>query len=161
MEDFAKEVQTWSEAGEKIIIHMDANSDVRTGLVARTLRPFGFEEQITFRHGPTHPPPAIHMANTKGVPIDGIWTNFSHGNLRCGYLGMEEGLPGDHRLAWIDVPAALLFGHNPPDLHRVYPPSLVVNDPGIRTKYNKEGSKIQTQIQRHAEESCPFEDHGC
>ena len=51
---------------------------------------------------------------------------------------MEEGLPGDHRSAWIDVPAALLFGHNPPDLHRVYPPGLVVNDPRIRTKYNKE-----------------------
>ena len=64
MEDFAKEVQTWSEAGEKIIIHMDANSDVRTRLVAKTLRPLGFEEKITFRHGNTHPPPATHMVNT-------------------------------------------------------------------------------------------------
>ena len=77
MENFAKEVKVWCEAGEKIIIHMDANSDVRTGPVATTLRPLGFEEQVTFRHEPLHPPPATHMANTRGIPIDGVWTNFS------------------------------------------------------------------------------------
>ena len=83
---------------------MDANGDIRTGTVATMLRALGFEEQVTFRHGFNHPPPATHIANTQGIPIDGVWTNFAHGEMRCGHLGFEEGLPGDHRTVWIDPP---------------------------------------------------------
>ena len=57
--------------------------------------------------------------------------------MRCGYLAFGQGLPGDHRTAWIDLPLRELLGYNPPDLHRVYPPDLVVGDPRVRDKYNK------------------------
>ena len=96
----------------------------------------GFKEQITHRHGPSGPPPATHARNTSSIPIDGIWTNFGHGSMRCGYLGLATGLPGDHRTAWIDLPLREVLGHNPPNLHRVHPPDIVVSDPRVVTKYN-------------------------
>ena len=94
LEDFQQEVQTWSDNNEKVVIRLDANSDVRHGKVATMLRSLGFEEQITYRHGPQQPPPGTHIANTRGTPIDGIWTNFDHGEMRCGYCSFVEGLPG-------------------------------------------------------------------
>ena len=77
MEDFEQAVSSWVEAGERIVIMMDANSDVRDGELATMLKPLGFKEQITFRHGPNEPPPGTHETNTSGRPIDGIWTNSS------------------------------------------------------------------------------------
>ena len=129
LEDFQEEIEKWLEDDEKIVIRLDANSDVRTGPVAAMLRELGFEEQVTFRHGGNRDPPGTHMANTKGVPIDGVWTNFAHGQMRCGYLDFAEGLPGDHHTVWIDLPADELFGYTPPDLHKVFPPDLVASDP--------------------------------
>ena len=41
-------------------------------------------------------------------------------------------------MAWIDIPMQEMFGYNPPHLHRVYPPDVVVNDPHFRKWYNKE-----------------------
>ena len=113
------------------MVHMDANEDIRRGDVATMFRSLGFEEQITYTHGKTEPPPATYDANTKSVPIDGIWTNFAHGQMRCGYLGFGEGLPGDHRTCWIDIPHEELYGYCPPDLHRVYPPGVTTKDPRI------------------------------
>ena len=124
-----------------MVIKLDANSDVRSGVVAQTLQKLGFKEQITLRHGPSKLPPATYIRNTRSIPIDGIWTNFGHGTMRCGYLGFEEGLPGDHRTAWIDLPLKEVLGYNPPDLHKVHPPDLVVSDPRIVTKYNSKLAK--------------------
>ena len=136
LQDFASEVKLWVNQGEHVVIKLDANSDVRSGVVAQTLQKLGFKEQITLRHGPSKLPPATYIRNTRGIPIDGIWTNLGHGTMRCGYLWFEQGLPGDHRTAWIDLPLKEVLGYNPPDLHKVHPPDLVVSDPRIVTKYN-------------------------
>ena len=137
IEDFERDLKVWVKDNEKVIIRLDANSDVRTGAVAQMLRQHGFEEQITYRHGSFAPPPGTHMANTKGIPIDGIWTNFGHGTMRCGFTGFGKGLPGDHRTCWIDLPIREVLGYNPPDLHRVFPPDLTAKDPRVGKKYNK------------------------
>ena len=137
IEDFKAEVTSWTSANEKVVIRMDANSDVRTGHLANMLRSLGFEEQITFRHARNGPPPATHIANTKGVPIDGIWTNFAHGTMRCGYMAFHEGLPSDHRTAWIDLPMHEMLGYRPPDIHRRKPPNLIDSDPCIRKQCNR------------------------
>ena len=146
LEDFQQEVQTWSDNNEKIVIQLDANGDVRHGKVATMLRSLGFEEQITYRHGAQQPPPGTHIANTRGTPIDGIWTNFDHGEMRCGYCSFDEGLPGDHRTAWIDIPLKALLGYNPPDLHRVFPPDLTTQDPRLRKRYNE---RVRAQMAPH------------
>jgi hypothetical protein len=114
LEDFHSALTSWTNNGEQVVICMDANEDVREGEVASMFRSVGFEEQITSTHGTNEPPPATHDSNTKSIPIDGIWTNFGHGTFRCGYLGFGEGLPGDHRTAWIDIPLSDVFGYTPP-----------------------------------------------
>ena len=62
--------------------------------------------------------------------------------MRCGYLGLATGLPGDHRTAWIDLPLREVLGYNPPDLHRVYPPDTVVSNPRVVTKCNAKLIKL-------------------
>ena len=65
--------------------------------------------------------------------------------MRCGYLGFEEGLPGDHRTVWIDLPLEELFGHRPPNLHKVFPPDLVASDPRVCKKCNH---KVALSLQK-------------
>ena len=162
IEDFEKEILLWLQDDEKVIIKMDANSDVRSGALARMLRSHGFEEQITYRHGSFAAPPGTHMSNTKGIPIDGIWTNFGHGTMRCGYTAFGQGLPGDHRTCWIDLPLKEVLGYNPPDLHRVYPPDLTAKDPRVGKRYNKllkkslaqEGTFQKSQLLRNQVQQC-------
>ena len=134
--DLKEVLSEWISAGELIILGMDANQDVRTGDAALMLQSLGLQEQITRSHSSHCPPPATHVSNSRAIPIDGIWTNFAHGQMRCGYTGFHEGITGDHRTLWIDIPKELFLGHNPPNLHRVYPPVLTTRDPRIRKKYN-------------------------
>ena len=132
IQDLHQAISSWIAEGEKVVIGMDANQDVRSGDMAIMLRTLGFEEQITSRHGPLEPPPNTHQMNTQGKPIDGIWTNFAHGELRCGYTAFGEGIDSDHRSCWIDIPDSIAYGYRPPDIHRVYPPGLTVADPRVR-----------------------------
>ena len=62
--------------------------------------------------------------------------------MRCGCLGLATGLPGDHRTAWIDLPLREVLGHDPPDLHRVCPPDIVVSDPRVVKKHNAKLIKL-------------------
>ena len=123
LEDLRTAATAWIEAGEKVVMSMDANEDVRTGPLNAMLNSLGFQEQITGTHSAKGPPPATHDRNTKHIAIDGIWTNFAHGELRCGHMGFGEGLPGDHRTAWIDIPFEEAFGCRPPTCIECAPPT--------------------------------------
>ena len=137
LEDLQEQLIKWDEAGEKVVCYMDANQDVRQGPVADMFASAGYREQITLRHGKTRPPPATQEDNKQGIPIDGIWTNFGHGELRCGFLAFGEGVDTDHRIGFIDIPDHVAWGYNPPHLHRRYPPDVTTQDPRIRRKYNR------------------------
>ena len=62
-DDLQKAVQAWVSAGEKVVIHMDTNADVRTGPLTKMLATMGFQEQITSTHG-IKAPPRLHMIAT-------------------------------------------------------------------------------------------------
>ena len=135
LQDLKAAIQQWQASQERIIIYMDANEDVRQGPVADMFHSLGMKEQITSKHGPVSCPPATQDRNTQSKPIDGIWTNFDCADIRCGYMPFQEGLPGDHRDCWIDIPAQVLYGYNPAHLHTLHPPSLTTQDPRIRKRY--------------------------
>ena len=61
LEDLHKALTFWTEAGERVAVHMDANEDVRRGDVATMFRSLGFEEQITYTHGKTEPRSPSHL----------------------------------------------------------------------------------------------------
>ncbi len=136
LEDLGKALKQWDAAGEFVAVYMDANEDVRNGPVSDMFMAANFYEQITGRHAP-NPPPATHEKNTKGVPIDGIWTNFANKQMRCGYLPFGAGYSSDHCIPWIDIDRKDVFGYRPPHLYRVFAPALTSADPRIRKKYNK------------------------
>jgi hypothetical protein len=150
---------------------MDANQDVHTDPFVQVLQSHGFQEQISSWHGHLEPPPGTHIDNMKGIPIDGIWTNFAHGQLRCGHLAFDASFPTDHHLSWIDIPDSLEYGHPQPHVHRVYLPKLTVMDPWIWKKCNEKVMQILwengtidnikrllecVRNQSSADEACPF-----
>jgi hypothetical protein len=46
MEDLAEEIKQWQAVGDHIVFGMDANEDVRDGLVHHTLAQLGLREAI-------------------------------------------------------------------------------------------------------------------
>lgn len=144
LEDFHQTLSAWLEAGEIVMVFMDANDDVRQGEVNTMFRSLEMREMISKRHGKTHPMPATQQRNTASRPIDGVWSNVPN-SLRCGYLAFGEGVPGDHRTMWIDIPFATMFGYTPPHIHKVYPPDLTTADPRIRKRYNQRVRRLLTK----------------
>jgi len=136
LEDLYATMSAWLAAGELLMVFMDANEDIRTGEVNSMFRSLNLREMISQKHGSTHPMPATQIRNTSSRPIDGVWSNLPE-QLRCGYLAFTEGVPGDHRTMWIDIPFSIIFGYTPPHLHKVFPPDLTTEDPRIRKKYNQ------------------------
>jgi hypothetical protein len=60
LEDFKKALLSWNNNGEKILVFMDANDDIRHGEVADMFDSIHFAEHITGRHSCHTPPPAKH-----------------------------------------------------------------------------------------------------
>jgi hypothetical protein len=69
MEDFHRTLSAWCDAGENIVLGMDANGDVRNGPVALMLQSLGFQEQITSRHGHDPPPQPLTMRTSRASPL--------------------------------------------------------------------------------------------
>ena len=136
LEDFKTCLQAWIDHGERIVVFMDANEDIRHGKVNDMFNSINMWEQISRRHGSRRPLPATHNRNTNNIPIDGIWTNINDANLKCGYYGHGELLPSDHRPMFIQLSRHTVFGHNPPHIHRYKVPDLPTTDPRIRSRYN-------------------------
>jgi hypothetical protein len=54
--DLQLAVSAWVDAGEQVILGIDANEDVQMGTFARKMREAGLKELTTFRHGRNGPP---------------------------------------------------------------------------------------------------------
>ncbi len=71
LEDLYEEINAWKALGNKIIVMMDANEDVRRGDVNNLFQVLGMTEVILRRHADKSPP-ATHNRNNNREPIDGI-----------------------------------------------------------------------------------------
>ena len=135
-DNFRKAVLSWIEAGEHLVIGMDANEDVRSGPLTTMLRSCGLHNAIHSRHPSTRSISTFER-NDSDTPIDAIMTTLPpHPSMRCGYLAYGEGFPGDHRTLWIDIPYTSIFGNNEPHLNRIYANPFTIQDPRVRKKYN-------------------------
>jgi len=133
LDDLAKQISEWQAAGDTVIVAADFNDDIRSDTIRGFFSKFGMSEVIS--HGNPAQLPATH--NRGSLPIDGI---FVPDELIpfcwAGFLGFGEGVPSDHRLAWIDIPLPLL--HLCLDSNPVKAPArrLQCTDPRIVLKYN-------------------------
>ena len=139
-EDLYEEIIKWKEMGDHLIIGIDANEDVRTGLTSETFRAADMKEIILNTHT-AKSPPATCDKNTNREPIDGIFTTANIRLQAGGYSAFSSGCPSDHRYLWIDVSFQDVFGHKSPPL--VSPPIRRLNNrnPKLVERYNTQLKK--------------------
>ena len=128
-DDLCKEVVSWMEAGDQVVLGMDANEDVRYSSLSLKLRTLGMEEAIIKQHGRNGP--ATYARGS--CPIDGLFVSRTLQECRCGY----KPFVWDHRLLWIDIPITIAFGNIIPPSVKARSRRLKLNDPRIVDKYQE------------------------
>jgi hypothetical protein len=129
-DDLAAEVAVWLAAGDQVVLGLDVNEDLRSGVFQRAMEHVGLVGPITKQHGPDGPPTYI----IGSVPIDKCFVSPGLDSLRCGYFPMQF----DHHSLWVDIPYCLaFFGCDIPPIVRPQARCLKVGDPRIVKKYGE------------------------
>jgi hypothetical protein len=138
IKDLEKQLEVWIQAGNLLIIGLDANDNVRTGDVNTMLRTKGLIDIHRAQH-PHLLPEATCNKNTKAVPVDGIWASPSLHCTAAGYYGFGELVIGktDHRMIWADFSYESALGFQPPKPSYSAPQRLTLQDPRVVKRYNK------------------------
>ena len=127
VDDLCKEVAEWLELGDQLVIGIDANEDVRSGVLTTKLERLGLVENVTAKHGCQGPP----TYDRGSVPIDGMFVSRTLRGCRCGY----DEFIWDHRLVWIEIPLTIAFGHNLPPIVKAKARRLKCEDPRVVQRY--------------------------
>jgi len=145
-EDLDTEMQSWIQRGDQVILGMDANDDIRTGLTETWTSAWGLVNALHRCH-----PSLSHVAtcskNTSNTPIDGIWCSPGLEVTAGGMTGFSDLYPySDHRLLWIDISSSSLFGFQAPTPAKRPTNSLPVKDPKAMRRYN---NYVKSQFALH------------
>jgi len=98
------------EAGEQIVVGIDANDYVRHPDITAFFNEVGMMEAILHRHSPDAPP----MHQCRPQAIDGLFVTPGLVRHLCSYLGGLEGVTGNHQGLWMDLPEEWLLGGSMP-----------------------------------------------
>ena len=115
-EDLCKALKNWREAGDRIVLMIDANENVTDHILARMLAEIGLQEVVHMRTD--GPGPKTHVNGSES--INGIYVTPEIEVTGASYLPFNKDL-GDHRPVMIDVTIASILGRNLPKI--VPPPS--------------------------------------
>jgi hypothetical protein len=99
LQDLTADIQVWKDAGDHLVIGMDANEDVRTGDIGIAFHTLGLKEAILALHSERNPP-ATHNRNQSRTPIDGIWTSRGIQAIAGGYGAFGDACPSDHHMRY-------------------------------------------------------------
>ena len=145
-EDLDAEMRSWLEAGDHIILGLDANEDIHAGLTREWTTRWGLVDGLQRLH-PTLQRVATCNKNLSNVPIDGLWVSPSLNVLAAGMSGFGELYPdSDHRLLWVDIHVQSLFGFLTPLPEKRPSESLPIKDPRAMKKYN---TYVKQQFHQH------------
>jgi len=125
-----------------MVIMADMNKDVREDPVLTTATNMGLQDTtVTTQHGKDAP----NTHNRGSAPINGIFllSQLLH-TILLGYLAFGKGIPSDHRLIWVDIPAAAFGWLTPPETVPLKARRLKCEDPRIVAQYNQELEKALT-----------------
>ena len=86
--DLQQAIQTWSVAGEHVIVMMDCNQDVRSNRLQAFAEACNMREIILDRHG--QEAPWTYRSGKR--PIDGIFATRSVQCVQAGYTGFQDGV---------------------------------------------------------------------
>ena len=124
----------WIRKGERIILMIDANEDVRDGPLSKRLRELGLISPIQTKFGSLNMPPTYHRGS---VPIDAIFVSPSVCVDKTGMLEFGNG-PGDHRAIFIDVHQQYIIGEDPYKIHRQQARRLISTNPMVVDRFNRD-----------------------
>ena len=139
--DLGKAIDDWHDQGKRVIIGMDANTDVCGTEMTQWAADHLLYEANADRHSPL---PATFDRGSK--TIDGIFVSVAFVAPKCGLLGFGEGIPSQHRAVWIDMSYNALTGHPEPPTVRPLARRLRLNDPRVVRRYIK---SLKTHFHRH------------
>ena len=100
--DLEKQLQQWLAEGDKLIVALDANEDVRTGDIYDMFTRLGLVDTILEKHS-EYSPPATYDRNRQRRPIDAIFASPELQIMRAGYGAVGNGCKSSHQYLWIDV----------------------------------------------------------
>jgi hypothetical protein len=157
--DLILELENFLLKGDKIILMLDGNSNMKNSDLSRALCKLSLYEAILSKHGLDGP--ATHKRNATKSPVDGIWMSPGLEILKGGYFEYDEVIPSDHRCLWIDLTFISAFGHNMPPISKRQPRRLHCKDPRLVQNYIKlfhqyAGPLKLAQQVRELEKKAPF-----
>ena len=112
--DLIKQITKWMNKGDRIIVMVDCNEDVRQGKLTQRLEEIGLRSPIRQKFGESNMPATYH-AGIK--PIDDIFISKDLTFRDTGYLPFGDG-PGDHRGIYVDIDRASMIGKSIYKIHR-------------------------------------------
>ena len=124
-------LRKWIAAGDKIVLMIDSNEDVRNGSFNAESWKIGLRSGIRTRHG-NNPPPTQHKGST---PIDDIYVTQNVMIDKAGYLPFGDG-PGDHRGLYVDINLQNLVGGDFHKIHRQQARRLISSNARVSEKFN-------------------------
>ena len=137
-EDLAREVKSWKNEGDSLIIMGDWNEDVRSNLFKLWKEDLQLINcNLQALNDEKHAPATY---NRGSVPIDSILCTTGVEITRAGYLNFGEGI-GDHRPVYIDVQLTSVLGIKIPPIKKAQARRLKLDDPRVIKKYNNELEK--------------------
>ena len=147
VQDLQEQLVTWRNAGERIILCIDGNEDVRNGALkdALSIPELGMTELISGHH-PDLPVTASFVSGERrgSVQIDGVWATPDLPPDRATWLAFHKA-PGDHRYGVVDIKWDVILGE--PRYKAVRPTArrLTGNHFTARKNYNKKLKRLFLQ----------------
>ena len=134
VDDLTKQIKCWTEAGDRILLFIDANEDIRTGLIARSLTSTDIGLQEISHKVWVSSPPNTYIDGS--LPIDGIFASPELEILHCMSLSFHESI-GDHRTMMIEISTRSLLGQHQSSIVRPTTRRLTTKQPRSVTQYNE------------------------
>ena len=128
--DFWKQIDSWLEEGNQLIIGGDWNRNVTNKKWLEHFKKRNLLPAMSTRHG--YQLPETH--NNGSVPIDEIFYSSTLQVAQAGYLEHGSSL-SDHRPLWIDIDINNFIGSKPPVKPTYAARRLKTNDPRVVGKY--------------------------
>jgi len=101
------DLRSWQTVGEMVVVLADFNEDVTSQDLNQFFHEFDLVEVVTALHNRM-----LHQHTTMGANRSMAYDIFipTHFLPHCwgGYLEFGQGVPSDHQVLWIDLPANLV-----------------------------------------------------
>jgi hypothetical protein len=113
LDDLKVELRRWIQAGQQVIVMLDANGDVRGGEVAQIFCESSMRE-VLLEINSDLPATSTFNHNSQDIPIDGVFATPSIQLQTGGYFAFGQGPGKDHRCLWFDISYQWAFGLSAP-----------------------------------------------